>query len=125
MNCECGNIAERNGKCASCNRLERNAQKPKPKKEAAKLPKFSDKMEKALKVYSLQRRLFLEDHPKCAVYPHLHATEVHHKKGRATIELLLDEEFWLPVSRIAHHEIENNPHWARSMGYSLSRLSTI
>ena len=122
MNCECGNIAERNGKCASCNRLERKAQKPKPKKEAAKLPKFSDKMEKALKVYAVERRLFLEKNPACKVCGKS-ATDIHHSAGKSSIELLLDYNLWIQVCRACHTLIELNPVWAKQNRYSISRLS--
>lgn len=49
------------------------------------------------------------------------ATEVHHMKGREGA-LLNDTKYWLAVSREGHIRIENNPEWAKEMGYSLSRL---
>ncbi len=59
-------------------------------------------------------------------------TDVHHKKGRVgfadqwarinNISLLLDTRFWLAVSRDGHRQIEENPSWAKEMGYSLNRL---
>lgn len=61
------------------------------------------------------------------------ATEVHHKKGRVgyadewarenNIPLSLDVRFFLAVSRKGHRQIEENPEWAKEMGYSLSRLT--
>lgn len=60
-------------------------------------------------------------------------TEVHHKKGRVgfaddwarenNIPLLLDVRFFLAVSRKGHRQIEENPEWAKEMGYSVSRLT--
>lgn len=60
-------------------------------------------------------------------------TDIHHKMGRVgfadswarinNIPLLLDERFWLAVSRDGHRQIEENPAWAKEQGYSLSRLT--
>lgn len=44
--CECGKIAERNGKCASCNRLERKAAGMKLPEEPQPIKKQSDEMKK-------------------------------------------------------------------------------
>ena len=70
--------------------------------------------------YLRRRRIFLAKNPFCAVTGN-RATEVHHMKGREG-GLLLDERYWLAVSREGHVEIENNPVWAKEMGYSLNRL---
>ncbi|KPE51003.1 hypothetical protein [Chryseobacterium indologenes] len=60
-------------------------------------------------------------------------TDVHHKMGRIgfadqwarinNVPLLLDSRFWLAVSREGHRQIEENPTWAKEMGYSLNRLT--
>lgn len=116
---------ERNGHTATCNRLARKIQanELKLKKKPARIAKVSDKMAEALKVYKYASKEFVLG-KRCAVFPEKWATEVHHKKGRATKELLLDEEFWLPVSREGHVKIELNPEWAKEQGFSLSRLAT-
>jgi hypothetical protein len=49
------------------------------------------------------------------------ATEIHHMKGRMG-KLLIDERYFLAVSREGHIKIGDNPEWAMEMGYSLSRL---
>jgi len=61
-------------------------------------------------------------------------TDVHHKMGREgyaddwardnNVPLLLDDRFWLAVSRAGHNKIEGNPSWAYMMGYSLKRTIT-
>ena len=51
-------------------------------------------------------------------------SEVHHKRGRIGA-LLLDQRYWLAVSRKGHQRIENEPEWAKEMGFSLSRLEKI
>lgn len=82
--------------------------------------KIGEKLQKKLGAYEERRRAFLYN-KRCAVYPALKASQVHHKKGRIG-NLLLDEKYWLPVSAKAHVEITNNPRWAIKMGYSLPRL---
>lgn len=59
---------------------------------------------------------------RCAVFPVLPAKEIHHKAGR-TGDMLMNKEYWLPVSRKGHIEIELNPAWARKMGFTVSRLT--
>lgn len=81
-------------------------------------------MAKALKEYTTLRRQFLVANPICGVFKDRPSTEVHHMKGRATIELLLDSNYWLAVSREAHQKIELNPDWAKDNGFSFSRLAT-
>lgn len=50
------------------------------------------------------------------------ATEIHHKKGRIG-SLLLNQKYWLAVSRKGHQQIEACPEWAKENGFSLDRLS--
>ena len=66
--------------------------------------------------YRELRKKFLEDNPKCAVYPNKEATDVHHTRGRAG-RLFLSVRYWLPVSRAAHMRIGEEPAWARENGY--------
>jgi hypothetical protein len=49
----------------------------------------------------------------------LHATDVHHKKGRGKYHL--DVTTWLPVCRNCHAWIELNPIDAVELGFSDSR----
>ena len=93
----------------------------KPDKVKKPIKKVGDKMADALVVYQKRRKLFLEAYPMCFVYPGKPATEIHHMKGRATIEDLLDEDYWLQVSHEAHRQIELNPEWAKAKGYSVMR----
>jgi hypothetical protein len=90
---------------------------PKPKK----IKQRSDKKKIDDLVYKAKRLKFLKEHPRCAVYPELMASDIHHKRGR-TGSNYLDEKTWLAVSRRAHQEIEENPEWAYSNGYSELRL---
>lgn len=125
---DCDNLAERSGVCATHARMQRKAETT-AKREAERkasqkaVKKVSDKMAIALKEYVKKKKTWLVG-KKCAVFPTLDAIEPHHMKGKATIELLLDERYWLPVSREGHVKIETNPDWAKEMGFSLSRLET-
>jgi hypothetical protein len=112
---ECGKPTEgRTGLCSSHNReLRRIVKTP--------IAKTGDKLKKRLSAYAERKRVFLQN-KRCAVYPVLPATEIHHMAGR-TNDLLNDEKYWLPVSRKGHVEIELNPAWAKKQGFSVSRLS--
>lgn len=125
---DCDNLAERSGLCATHARLERKAESDSKKAALKKsthkqIAKTSDKMAQALREYSKASKQFLRENPKCVVFPNLLAIEVHHGKGRATIELLLDQQYWKPVSREGHNWIHNNPKEAIERGFSFSRLS--
>ena len=72
-------------------------------------------MAKRLREYAKKRGPFLEG-KRCAVFPHLVATDVHHVRGRIT-SLLTDERYWLPVSRAGHYWINNSPKKAQEMGW--------
>lgn len=104
--------------------------KPKIKQKPKAIKKISGRMADALKKYTKLRDKFLRD-KRCAIFPHLPATQVHHKKGRvgyaddfarqAGITLLLDTRHWLPVSLEAHEKITRDSKWAIEMGYSIPR----
>jgi len=64
--------------------------------------------------YAKARNEFLGKHRKCAVYPQLPATELHHGRGRLGT-LLMDENYWIPVSRLGHNFIDANRDKARTM----------
>lgn len=98
------------------------AKPPKPKKAASTIAKRSKKRETQEKLYSQLRKAYLAkpENKTCPITKQP-STEVHHKKGRIG-DLLLDTRYWLAVSREGHRKIEENPEWAKEMGYSLSRL---
>jgi hypothetical protein len=95
---------------------------PKPvKKEKApyRIPRRSKKRAAQERKYLKMRKIFLEG-KRCAVFPHLPATEVHHVRGRIGVRLL-DENYWLAVSREGHVFIEENPRVAYEKGWSILR----
>jgi len=69
-----------------------------------------------MRIYLHRRLVFLALHPRCVVFPSKPATDIHHARGRAGT-LLLDERFWLPVSRAAHRWIDDHPLQARRAGW--------
>lgn len=91
--------------------------------------------------YLYRRKRFLDLHPYCQVWLREHgvdeaaalvtdgrvviggsmvsiplATEIHHTNKRRGVDLL-DERWWLAVSREAHARIEDDKDWARLHGY--------
>lgn len=132
--CHCGNPTEgRTGQCATCNRLERKAATMRIPSDRTPIKKVSEKQARLLAMYNGKRKAWIRG-KKCAVFKDRPAEDVHHIAGRSAtayydewarerdIPLLLDERFWLPVSREAHIEIEKRPEWAKRMGYSEDRL---
>jgi len=137
MFCLCGNPSENEetGDCASCGANKRKAARNASKKAEAlkfkrRIPKFSKKRLKENTEYNRESRKFIEG-KQCAVFPELKATDVHHMKGRIGyadqwarenhVTLLMDQRYWLPVSRPGHSKIELNPRWAREIGFSIER----
>lgn len=124
---DCGKPVENRdlGLCASHAREQRKAEEraSRVKIVQTELKKVSPKMAKALQEYSKLSKIFLEANPQCAVYPDKKSIEVHHGKGRATIELLLDDTYWVAVSREGHIWIETHPQEAKEKGFSISRLA--
>ena len=80
---------------------------------------ISKKRAEQLKEYAKLRKEFLRG-KMCAVYPHLKATDIHHKRGR--VGYLLDTSTWLAVSRLGHIYIEEHPKEAYEKGWSELRL---
>lgn len=81
--------------------------------------KTSDKQRDRLKEYNAIRKVYLKDHPICEVCKVNKAEHIHHKRGRIGNNLFKD---FLAVCMPCHSKIEENPKWAKEMGYSLSRI---
>lgn len=79
------------------------------------LRKVSARHASELAEYSRLRAAFLEEHPRCAVFPERRATEIHHTRGRG--RFLNDVSTWMAVSRAGHEKIERERAWARERGY--------
>lgn len=121
--------------CGTHNHMMRKAEKKKQQQKQVyqiarstkPIPKVSKKRAKENPKYNKEAREFVRG-KSCAVFPHLAATQVHHKKGRQGyadewarsmgITLLHDKRWWLAVSDDGHTEINNNTAWALKMGFS-------
>lgn len=86
-------------------------------------------MEAKMKVYRDRKPIFLAkpENVYCPVWDaygpgiaRKRTEDVHHTRGRAG-ELLLDERFWLAVSRMGHDWIQKNPDKARAKGWLCER----
>jgi hypothetical protein len=80
----------------------------------------SKKREKINAIYGPKAASFRYDNPKCVILSPVctGATQgVHHVKGKATEELLLDENFWLPACNACNDYIEEKPLWAIANGF--------
>jgi hypothetical protein len=98
------------------------------------IPKVSKKRAVENAKYTVKKIIFMSK-PENKICPVTGqpTTDIHHKAGRVgfadswarinNIPLLLDERFWLAVSREGHRQIEEQPEWAKENGYSLKRLS--
>lgn len=108
--------------------------KPKQKKYHI-IPKKTKKKAKADAKYLKVRFEFMNslESQICPVFINKSVTDVHHMKGKEgfaddwardnDVPLLIDIRFFLAVSRAGHDKIENNPIWAKEMGYSVDRLA--
>lgn len=94
----------------------------KPLKTKAPIKSKSSKQEKLENLYGILRKAFLTHNPFCKAKLkgcQLNATDVHHMAGRG--KYLLDDALFLPVCRMCHGQIEENPIMAKHMGFSVSR----
>jgi hypothetical protein len=87
------------------------------KKQPTPIPRRTKKRSKQETAYNVARKVFLmEDRNKyCPVTGKL-ATEIHHMNGREN-ERLLDQIYWLAVSREGHQWIHANTPEAREKGW--------
>lgn len=84
---------------------------PKPIARRKPLRKVSPGQAKRMAEYRAKVRPWLRE-KFCAVFPWLDAEECHHQRGRVG-PLLMDERYWIPVSRDGHYRINYSPEWAR------------
>jgi hypothetical protein len=131
--CECGKRCRAGSdKCASCEAFERKSERLQMAKDSKPLRKVSENQSKLLAKYNAKRKSWIRG-KKCAVYKDKPAEDVHHMQGRTgyadewardnETPLLLDERFWLPVSREAHKNITDDSTWAWENGYSFKRVA--
>lgn len=97
-----------------------------PDKKKTTIRPFSVKREKInRKEYAPKARAFVKDNPICEIKSpecQIEAACVHHVKGRASTELLLDDRFWMPSCAPCNLYVEKNDKWARENGFKLSKF---
>lgn len=95
----------------------KTSQKPPVRKRKAIRP-VSDKRKKQNAEYSVLRKAFLEEHPVCQVCLSEEASQIHHMNHREG-KRLNDQNYWLAVGPDCHHQIHDQPAWAKEKGYLL------
>lgn len=109
--------------CIKCNILYKKEKDKKKDKSPTPIPKFSNKRSKQEAAYNVACKVFKmkAENKYCPVMSKLKGTtvlttDVHHINGREN-EMLLDQEFWLAVSREGHSYIHANTDIAREEGW--------
>jgi len=105
-----------------------NKKIPKRKKKTkVKTPKMSQDAKEKNKQYKALRKGFLQAHPRCqfvdgeGIRCDNHATDVHHKAGRAKFHLRIDT--WMAVCRDCHsNKIHGDPEYAYQAGFLVNAL---
>lgn len=101
--------------CGYC-KMHQYLRTDKTKKTFTRSPikKVSDKTAK-LKAKYIKAKIKFIDGKICPITGRP-ATEIHHTNGRE-YSRLIDESFWLAVTREGHNKIHANPQWARDNNY--------
>jgi len=109
-------------KCANTGVATNKQNKPTKKPIAPR----SQKRSLEEKLYSLRRKVFLQNHPMCEAHVQGicagQATEIHHKAGKIGKDLI-DELNFLAVCRGCHNYIEEKRTWAMEKGFSIKRIN--
>lgn len=102
----------------------KNEGKPPKVNQPVKIAQFSKKRQKANREYAEKSRprwvgkQCKISAPGCTGM----AQGIHHKKGKSSIELLLDERFWIQSCNNCNTWVELYPAEAEKKGFKLSRL---
>jgi len=102
----------------------KNEGKPAKEKKPGKIAQFSKKRQRANRQYSEKSRPMWKG-KHCAISaPGCTGTAqgIHHKKGKSSIELLLDEKHWIPACNHCNAWVEIFPIEAEKKGFKVSRL---
>lgn len=89
--------------------------------------RFSKKRQRLNTKYSAKSKQFREDNPLCVIHSSdcIRVTQgVHHVKGKATHDLLMDENHWLPCCNPCNLYIETHSEWAKKKGFKKLNTNT-
>lgn len=93
-------------------------------KKPVKGARFSVKRSAAERQYLKRSREWRENRPFCEIGSPvctIHTQCVNHKKGKDSIEMLLNPEYWEASCFACNRWIEENDAWARAHGHKLSK----
>lgn len=76
--------------------------------------KVSAKLQARNELYSVQRKVFLEENPHCALC-NGNATQIHHRRRRGIYTN--DVAWFMACCASCHQKIEENGRWSRANGY--------
>lgn len=112
--------------CKKCANTGVATIKPTNKPKKKPIAPRSQKRSLQESLYSLRRKVFLQNHPMCEAHIQGICTgqssECHHKKGRVGDDLL-DETHWLALCHSCHEYVENNRVFAMEQGFSIKRIN--
>jgi hypothetical protein len=102
----------------------KNGSKPDPEKKRKKIKQVSKKREKANREYAKKSRPRWMNRQCDIRAPGCTGTAqgIHHKKGKSSIELLLDMQYWIPACNHCNLWVEVHDRQARELGFKLPRL---
>lgn len=94
-------------------------------KEKEPIAKVAESSKKSQGEYNRKCAKFKKEHPLCQAklkdICKKVTADIHHMKGKASKEDLLNEKYWLAVCRACHDHLHANPAFAREQGLSVSR----
>lgn len=109
------------GKCRYCYWKDKSYNKPRKKK---KVNKVSDYHKETKRQYHKKRDKFLSERPFCEVRLEgcSHQSEcVHHKAGKITRKLYLDDRYWMASCIHCNNKIEEIGQKAYDLGLKIKR----
>lgn len=95
------------------------------KQYAKPIKKVSESHRKTLDEYSPKRKLFLSTRPLCEMKLEgctRKAVCIHHKKGKESRYLYLDDNYWMSVCNSCHRKVEDGGSWVYELGFKIRRI---
>lgn len=103
---------------------EGECRRPKKEKKRYVIPKVSKKRAIVNRLYDVKARQYRKENPYCKIKSPVctKITEgVHHMKGKATHQLLMDERYWEPACNACNSYVEAFSTWAYENGHKISK----
>ena len=103
----------------------KNEGKPPKQKKRVKIAQYSKKRQRANREYAEKSRPWWQG-KQCAIRAPGCTGQgmcIHHMKGKSSIELLMDERWWMVSCFSCNLWVEENDAEARRLGYKISRIT--